>query len=50
MTAVLISALVVMGVLAQIYRVQRDYFSKELLAQYDWIDDIIKELEDKTEK
>ncbi len=46
---VLATGLVAMAVLAQAYRIQRDYFAKEVLKQYEWIDEIIVELEGKTE-
>ena len=41
--------LLVMAALAQMYRVQRDYFADEVLKQYAWIDEIIDELEEKSE-
>lgn len=41
----LLAAVAVLGVLATAYRIQRDYFATEVLAQYAWIDEIIEELE-----
>lgn len=45
---ILLVALVGLAVLAQAYRIQRDYFADEVLKQYAWIDEIIKALEEES--
>ena len=41
---VLLIGIVGLGIVAQAFRVQRDYFAEEVKNQYRWIDEIITEL------
>ncbi|HEY6019702.1 MAG TPA: hypothetical protein VIY48_07320 [Candidatus Paceibacterota bacterium] len=44
-TWLLVGACLMLACLAQVYRIQRDYFAEEVLNQYCWIDEIIEALE-----
>lgn len=44
-TWLLVGTVIVLACLAQVYRIQRDYFAEEVLNQYRWIDEIIEALE-----
>lgn len=41
--------LILLAMLAQKYRVERDWFAEEVLKQYQWIDEIIEALEGEEE-
>lgn len=41
--------LILLAMLAQKYRVERDWFAQEVLKQYEWIDEIVEALEGEEE-